>query len=123
MSMKPKHADDGSYCPLWRKPCVNVCHTCEWWDHIRGKHPQTGQDTDHWACAIKMIPLLSIENTLAQRQTTATVDSLRKEVQQANDAGMATAMMGINANVRRMAENQADVHRLSDAPQTLIGSA
>jgi hypothetical protein len=27
---------------MWRKLCVKVCHSCEFWDHIRGKNPQTG---------------------------------------------------------------------------------
>ena len=94
--MKPKHADDGMYCPLWRKSCVKVCHTCEWWDHVRGKHPQTGHDIDHWACALKMMPMLSIENTMVARQTTASVDELRKEVHQANDQAMVGAMVRLN---------------------------
>jgi hypothetical protein len=99
--MKPKHADDGMYCPMWRSLCVKVCHTCEFWDHIRGKNPQTGTDIDHWACTMKMQTFLSIENTLAQRQTTASIDALRKEVHEANDSGMANTMMGINAYLRK----------------------
>ena len=99
--MKPRHADDGMLCPLWRKACVKACHTCEFWDHVSGKNPQTGAEMDTWACTLKMQTYLSIENTLAQRQTTASIDRFRDEVQKANDTGMANAMMNLNQNISR----------------------
>lgn len=97
--MKPKHADDGMFCPWWRKPCVKVCHTCEMWEQVRGKHPQTGQDIDHWSCTMKLHTMLQIEHTMATRQTTATVDSLRKEVREANDQQMVGAIARLNRQV------------------------
>ena len=96
---KPKHTDPTSYCPLWRKKCVSVCHTCEFWDHVRGKHPQTNADVDHWACAIKMTVMLSIENTQAQRGTMASIDQFRKEVHTANDQAMVSAIARLNQNI------------------------
>lgn len=117
--MKPKHADDGMHCPLWRKACVKVCHTCELWAHVAGKHPQTGADIDHWACTMRMQTLVGIENTMAQRQTAASVDALRKEVREANDQGMASALMGINVQARRVANA---IEAGQAAPQHLIGA-
>lgn len=93
---RPRHPDDGSYCPLWRRPCHKVCHTCAWWQHVRGKHPQTGADVDHWSCAIAMLPMLMIEGTQANRQTTATVDQLRKEVAESHDQSMVGAIAHLN---------------------------
>ena len=104
--MKPKHADDGMYCPLWRSPCVKVCHTCELWDHITGNNPQTGHRMEHWACTMKMQTYLSIENTGALRQVTEHIDKLSQEVKSANDSGMASALSGLNAQVRRMEMKQ-----------------
>lgn len=101
--MKPKHADDGMHCPLYRKACVKVCHTCEFWDHIRGKNPQTGQDIDYWACTMKMHTMLQIEHTMVARQTTASVDELRKEVHQGNDQAMVGAIAHLNQQVRSAA--------------------
>lgn len=118
--MKPKHADDGMHCPLWRKACVKVCHTCEFWAHIVGKHPQTNADVAHWSCAFRMQTMIALENTLAQRQTTASVDELRKEVRQANDVGMANALMGINVQARRVANA---IEAGQAAPQHLIGAS
>lgn len=94
--MKPKHADDGMKCPLWRSLCVKVCHSCEFWEQVRGKHPQTGQDVDHWACTMKLHTMLQIEHTMAQRQTAASVDHLRQEVQHGNDQAMVGAISHLN---------------------------
>ena len=43
-------------CPLWKKPMKSVCHTCSWWTHIRGKHPQGEEIVDQWGCAIAWLP-------------------------------------------------------------------
>lgn len=99
MNEKPRHADDGTYCPQWRKPCCKVCHTCAWWTHVRGKHPQTGADVDKWACAIAIMPMLTIEGAMATRQATASVDSLRREVRTSSDASMVGALKHINARL------------------------
>ena len=73
-------AKSDMYCPLWRKPMSKVCHTCEWWTHVRGKHPQGEEIVDHWGCAISWLPMLMIENSQMQRQTGAAVESFRNEV-------------------------------------------
>jgi hypothetical protein len=76
---KPRAKGDMK-CPLWQKPMKQVCHTCEWWTHIRGKHPQSDEAIDHWGCAIAFLPVLMIENSQMQRQTGAAVESFRNEV-------------------------------------------
>jgi len=111
--MKPRN-DNGMSCPLWRKACAKVCHTCEFWDHIRGKHPQTGADMDHWACTMKMQTYLSIENTMVARQTTASLDALRKEVNDAN-------CQFINGTLERL-NSKLDRQMFADTlPQRLEG--
>lgn len=69
-------------CPLLRKPCIQ--HGCQWYIHIRGTHPQTGQDIDQFDCSMVMQPLLLIENSQQQRQTAAAVESFRNETLKAN---------------------------------------
>lgn len=105
--MKPAHATDGTYCPLWRKPRSKVCHTCAWYIQVIGKNPQTGQDINEWNCSITFMPLLQIETTKSERETTATVQELRNEVGKANDSGMANALMGLNRQVAVLAEQSA----------------
>jgi hypothetical protein len=61
-----------------------VCHTCEWWTHVRGKHPQSEEILDQWGCAIAWLPMLMIENSQMQRQTGAAVESFRNEMVAAN---------------------------------------
>lgn len=102
MAQKPRHDDDGSMCPLWRKACVRVCHTCELWGHVVGSNPQTGEHMDAWRCAFKMQLYLSMEATRVGRQTVETLDRLRQEVRSSNDEGMANALYGLNEQVRRM---------------------
>lgn len=65
-------------CPLLKKPCVE--HQCAWYIHIRGQHPQTGQEIDQYDCSMVMQPILMIENSQQQRQTAAAVESFRNEV-------------------------------------------
>lgn len=79
MTAKPQ-ADKGLICPLHRKDVSKVCHTCAWYEQVRGHHPQTGEPVDKWACAISLLPMLTIENSQMQRQTGAAVESFRNEV-------------------------------------------
>lgn len=99
---KPVHPADGTYCPLWRKPRAKVCHTCAWWTQVLGKNPQTKQDVNEWNCAIALMPMLQIETTMTTREAASETHELRNEVQQANSSGMASALMGINGQLRAM---------------------
>ena len=71
----------GKFCPLIKKDCVGL--QCAWFTQVRGTHPNTGEEVDEWACAIAWLPTLVIESANKQRQTTASVDALRNEVDQA----------------------------------------
>lgn len=66
-------------CPLLKKPCIE--HQCEWFVHLVGMNPQTGQPTDEWGCSIKWLPVLLVENSQQQRQTAASVDKVANQVQ------------------------------------------
>jgi len=78
-----KKNQSGTFCPLIKKECVE--HKCSWWMHVRGMNPNTGEDIDHWACAVTWMPMLTIENSQQQRQTGAAVESFRNEVVRSND--------------------------------------
>lgn len=71
-------------CPLdGFKPCRKL--GCAWFTQMRGVNPQTGQEVDNWGCAIAWMPLLLVENSNQQRQTAASVDSMRNEIVQRMD--------------------------------------
>lgn len=122
-AQKPRAADNGLYCPLWRKACCKVCHTCPWWQLVRGRNPQTGADLDDWGCAIAHMPLLTIATVQAQRQTIATVDAMRNEVQRGNDGAVLTTLAQLNHAVGvGSAVNKADAYISGDpvsAPKLL----
>lgn len=84
MPGKPQ-ADKGMTCPFWRKDVSKVCHTCELYVMVRGQNPQGGE-IDHWHCSISWVPILTIENSQMQRQTAASVQSLRNEMATRQDA-------------------------------------
>lgn len=117
--MKPKHADDGMNCPWYRKPCIKVCHTCEMWERIQGKHPQSGLDMDVWACTVKLQTLLQIEQIKETRTASASVDHLRKEVQTGNDS----AMVGTLARLNEKIDHQSGMAQIGGISPKLIGSA
>lgn len=65
-------------CPLTSEPCLE--HGCEWYTHIVGANPQTGEQVDKFGCTITFLPMLLIENSQQQRQTGAAVESFRNEM-------------------------------------------
>ncbi len=67
----------GEYCPLIQKKCVG--HKCAWYTNIVGTDPQSGQETNSWACAVTFVPILQVELANQARGTTASVDNLRNE--------------------------------------------
>lgn len=78
-----KKTEAGTYCPLIKKDCIE--NKCAWYMHVRGMNPNTGEDVDHWGCAVSWMPMLTIENSQQQRSTGAAVESFRNEVVRANE--------------------------------------
>lgn len=97
------------------RACV-VDHGCRLWKRVTLEgHPETAAPVDHYDCADSLIDLYMKDMLRRQVQTTATVDKLSKEVREANDAGMANALMGINREIRR----QSDLLAAPDAPKMI----
>ncbi len=65
-------------CPLIKDACLE--HGCEFYTHLTGLNPQTGVAQDEWACAIKWIPLLLVENADQTRKAAASTDKVATEV-------------------------------------------
>lgn len=86
MSEKPKAADDGLYCPLWRKPKHKVCHTCEFHSKIVGQNPiarfpgDTGEWIDKWGCTLSHQHLFQATAAKATADQTKELNELRNEV-------------------------------------------
>lgn len=79
----------GAFCPFIKKKCVK--HECAMYTQVRGHNPNTGEDIDHWGCALAWMPVLTIENSQQQRQTAAAVESLRNNVAKGNEVLAAAA--------------------------------
>jgi hypothetical protein len=61
-------------------PFGHTCDKCLLHTRLRGINPQTGQEIDNEGCAIAFLPVLLIENSQQQRQTSAAVESTRNEL-------------------------------------------
>lgn len=85
MSQIP-HGPDHLYCPFWRKRMSTVCHTCPFWQMLRGVHPQTGEPIpDEWNCSLGHITKLLLENSQQSRQAGASADKVATEVKKFHD--------------------------------------
>lgn len=103
---------------------VSQCN-CRLWRHFTGKDPQSGAEMDVWDCVEGMQLKFWIENARTNLMIAASVDKLVNTVVAANDSGMASALMGINAQIKRVADvNEAQVNQfITEAPaRQLIGS-
>jgi len=69
-------------CPLIGEECWGL--ECEWYQQIRGTHPQTGEPVDEFMCAHLWNNILLIENSQMQKQTGAAVESFRNEMKKDN---------------------------------------
>ncbi len=70
--------EPGTHCPLLGKDCIQF--KCTFWTHLRGMHPQSGEELDEYDCAIKWLPILLIENAKETKQSAAAVESFRNEM-------------------------------------------
>jgi hypothetical protein len=100
---------------------------CRKWRNLVMTDVQTGERTNHWDCVEGLQHQIQLDTGRAVMNMVASLDKLATEVSSANDSGMANALMGLNAQVRRMAEvsqDQVDMFITDDrAPKPkMIGS-
>lgn len=78
------------FCPLGstcEQAKDGIIHRCAWYIQVRGTNPNDGKEVDQWGCAMAWMPLLAIENSQQQRQTSAAVESFRNEMVKNNEMG------------------------------------
>ena len=57
-----------------------------WFVKLAGVNPATGEAHDEYGCAMNWMPILLIENSQQQKQTSAAVESFRNEMVKANES-------------------------------------
>lgn len=67
-------------CPHFQKQMRHVCHTCNFWQHIKGHNPQTGEPLERWGCVIVHNFMLQLENNKVTYEQGAAIESLRNEM-------------------------------------------
>ena len=78
---------------------------CRWYVLVRGLHPQTGEEIDHWDCAIAWLPVLTVEMSRTNRGQTAALESFRNEMVRGQDELNAIARANVN---RRLGHGNSD---------------
>lgn len=97
--MKLKRDD---FCPLIKEPCRQL--GCNFFVHMRGLNPNTGEEMDDYRCTFAWLPLLLLEGASQTRQAGAAIESFRNEVKESQR----DAMLGI-------------AHARSEPPLKVIG--
>jgi hypothetical protein len=71
------------FCPLGHKACEyaedGYIYRCNWYEQLRGKHPQSEEIIDEWKCSVSWIPTLMTEMTQTNRGQTQALESFRNE--------------------------------------------
>lgn len=83
-------------CPLNNfEPCKAL--KCAWFIKVVGTNPNTGAEVEDWGCAQTWMPLLLIENSKQQRQTSAAVESFRNEMVKSNESSQQILLNAVHA--------------------------
>jgi hypothetical protein len=89
--------EKGTYCPLLKKKCIGL--ECAWMTKVVGYDMNTGKDIEEYQCAISWLPLLLVENSGQQRQTSAAVESFRNEMVKSNEASQQLMLAATNPHM------------------------
>ena len=74
---KPKSRSQLS-CPfMGGKRMCTVCHKCNFWEHVRGTNPNTGEQIDRWDCTLKLQYMMQMENNKFTYELGSAVESMR----------------------------------------------
>jgi hypothetical protein len=96
-------------------------HKCRLWKRVTMEgHPENAKPVDHYDCADSLVDLYLKDMLRRQLQTTATVDSMRKEVREANDAGLVHGLQGINQQLRHLTQDAQAQIANGATPQPLL---
>jgi hypothetical protein len=101
----------GNHCPLIRKDCIE--NKCAWYCQARGVNPNTGLEVSEWQCAVNLLPVLLIENSYQQRQTSASVQSFRNESVERSDLLNTILLQASQGHSRRDSIQPVDLKELS----------
>lgn len=96
---KPKRKK-GSICPQFKKDVSQVCHKCDWYVRVAGKHPQSEEIIDMWGCAMSFLPWLMVENSQMSRATGAAIEDFRNELVEGVVRSVDGAIRGVAASAQ-----------------------
>lgn len=105
---KPRGPKD-LYCPWWKKPMYNVCHTCPLWTMVERKNGDYLEQ--HWSCAVAFLVPILTESLQAGESTSIEVNKLRN------------AVVNVGTGVIQLARRGQDLKMLDDGEPELLPSS
>ena len=101
----------GRYCPLWRKPTIKVCHTCELWQPL--KLLIDGKEEKHWGCSYNWSAAMAARNVLATESVEA--EAHIQNEQFSSFRGSVGMLVGQMARASNIIEEQRPPQKLIEA--------
>lgn len=84
---------------------------CAWYTKIVGTDPSSEKEIEDWACAMSWMPILQVEMSKTNRESTASLDSLRNETVKGQEEFNKTIRDATTSSTQRVWQ-----------PTTVIGS-
>ena len=82
--MQVPKGDPKQVCPLHKRSCEKVCHSCPWWVQLRSAKPGGTDVALDWQCAATGLLLVLTGLTQEVLRTGASIEGLRNVAQAAN---------------------------------------
>lgn len=101
--------DSGMYCPLLRRPCSKVCHTCELWESYVVS--EGGQVEEQWRCAFRWP---TFQNAIMNSRTDGmqrAYEGLRNQFAEFKNSLL--SLIGAVAGVRAQIEHANQVEQIA----------
>jgi hypothetical protein len=74
-----------------RVPMSEVCHKCSLWQELRGRDPNTGEETSEWRCVDAWLLIGQLEIAKMVRSGAVATETFRNEVVALNMASLNAA--------------------------------
>ena len=77
---------------------------CRFWVHVQGVNPQTGETFNNGDCAMAWMPVLLLDNSKINRETSAAIESMRNESVTTGSQLTQALLIAATSNDRRLIE-------------------
>ena len=88
-----------------KSKCLKHYMNCPKWIRVQGKHPQTGKETDEYACADTWTPVLQMELIKSVQSNQAAIESFRNQMNKDNARMITQQINTLDKNLKLIGES------------------